>query len=155
MYSRAGELSDAILSLTSTPATDLKPTNSYACENASCLPLIAETVSSQDYHGGVQGLPVGEDEALSRQEKNQRIRKTLLRTKARHMGMICRTYELKVDKSHLAVETLEALRMLFLEAKWFYNDLLARSCERGGQKIFEADYKRKRVLIKNREGLFE
>ena len=54
---------------------------------------------------------------------------------ARHKMMSCRTFELKVDKSHLAEETLQALRLVFLEAKWFYNDLLARS-RMGEQDIF-------------------
>jgi hypothetical protein len=34
-------------------------------------------------------------------------------------------YELKVDVSHLSRHTLKALFMLFLEAKWFYNYILA------------------------------
>ena len=38
---------------------------------------------------------------------------------------------------------------MFLEAKWFYNDMLARG------QIFEADYKRRQVQVKNSDGSFE
>jgi hypothetical protein len=39
--------------------------------------------------------------------------------------MSCKTYELKLDKSHLSNESLHTLHRLFLEAKWFYNAMLA------------------------------
>lgn len=47
--------------------------------------------------------------------------------------MACETYELKVDRSHLSDETLGALRRLFLEAKWFYNHLIAQ------EEVWDAD----------------
>ena len=63
--------------------------------------------------------------------------------------MACKTYELKIDSSHLSEETLETLRRLFLEAKWFYNHLVASG------DVFHADYKTKAVQVKNKEGRFE
>jgi putative transposase len=81
--------------------------------------------------------------------KNQRIARTRLQTLQRHRSMLCRTYELKVDRSHLSEGTLETLRRLFLEAKWFYNDLVARG------NVFRADYKVTAVRVRNREKKFE
>jgi len=63
--------------------------------------------------------------------------------------MVCKTYELKVDKSHLLDQTLKTLRRLFLEAKWFYNDLVAKG------DVFHADYKTKLVQVRKKDGKFE
>ena len=70
-------------------------------------------------------------------------------TKERRRHQICKTYELKVDKSRLNLKSQEHLRRLFLEAKWFYNDILARG------NPWNADYKRVEVLVKNEDGLIE
>jgi putative transposase len=63
--------------------------------------------------------------------------------------MICKAYKLKVDKSHLSKETLESLRRLFLEAKWYYNDLVATG------DVFHADYKSRVVEVRNMDGNLE
>lgn len=63
--------------------------------------------------------------------------------------MACKTYELKVDKSHVPEVTLETLTRLFLEAKWFYNDLIAKG------DVFHADYKATVVRVRNKEKKFE
>lgn len=46
-------------------------------------------------------------------------------TQERRKLMICKTYELKIDKSHLPERCKKHLQKLFLEAKWFYNDSLS------------------------------
>jgi len=71
---------------------------------------------------------------------NQRIL-TKRETQQRHKQMICKSYELKIDKSHLSKELANHLRQLFLEAKWFTNYAIANG-------IFEVDYKIKTVQIK-------
>ncbi len=86
--------------------------------------------------------------------KNKRIAETKKETIARHERMVCKTYELKVDKSHLSQETMRVLRELFLEAKWFYNDMLARS-KQEGESVWTADYKRTEVLVKGKDGELE
>jgi len=63
--------------------------------------------------------------------------------------MVCKTYELKVDKSHLSKETLDTLRRLFLEAKWFYNNMIAKG------EVFHFDYKSKIVEVRNKDGKLE
>jgi len=60
--------------------------------------------------------------------------------------MSCKTYELKLDKSHLSNDNHHALYRLFLEAKWFYNAMLASP---GGPFAF--DYKQKDVVVLNKE----
>lgn len=85
----------------------------------------------------------------TRLTKNARIKKTLLETRARHHQQVCKTYELKVDLSHVSKKTDAQLRRLFLEAKWFYNDFLARG------NFLAANYKVKNVLVKNKNGALE
>ena len=89
-----------------------------------------------------------------RPDKNRRIAQSRSSNLARHKMMICKTYELKVDASHLSIETTRVLRLLFLEAKWFYNDMLFRSRQEGGN-IWTSDYKRTEVLAKSKDGEFE
>ena len=74
--------------------------------------------------------------------KNESIKASLNATKARRRHQRCRVFTVKLDKSHLTTETLNQLRMLFLEAKWLYNYLLAQS------NVFEVDYKLSAVPVK-------
>jgi len=55
--------------------------------------------------------------------------------------MVCKTYQIKVDKSHLSKTVLGQLRLLFLEAKWFINHIIASG-------VFSTDYKTKTVSVK-------
>ena len=86
------------------------------------------------------------DRTLDRLLKNQRIAKTRQLTLQRHRSKVCKTYELKVDKSHLSKETLGTLRMIFLEAKWFYNDLIAKG------DVLHAVYNSRAVEARNKDG---
>jgi len=79
---------------------------------------------------------------LSRAVKNRGIRATIRKTKVRRKTQVCKSYELKVDKSHTSTKTQECLRRLFLEAKWFYNNMLARG------DVWNADYKTTTVSVK-------
>ena len=81
--------------------------------------------------------------------KNRQIKKTMKETLARHEKMTCKTYELKIDRSHLSEETTRVLRLLFLEAKWFYNHLIAQG------EVWNADYAIKTVMVKNKDRLLE
>jgi putative transposase len=53
--------------------------------------------------------------------KNERIKATLKATKERRKQMVCRVYTVKLDRSHLNQESLNTLKLWFLEAKWLYN----------------------------------
>jgi len=74
--------------------------------------------------------------------KNEAIKASLKATKARRRHQCCRVFTVKLDTSHLNRETLHQLRMLFLEAKWLYNHILAQP------NVFELDYKLSAVPVK-------
>lgn len=57
--------------------------------------------------------------------KNQTISESLKKTKLRRKTQECKVFELKVDKSHLNKKTADALKRMFLEAKWLYNHALS------------------------------
>lgn len=57
--------------------------------------------------------------------KNETIKNTLKQTKERRKEQACRSFIVKVDKSHLSQQKLDNLNKLFLEAKWFYNYAIA------------------------------
>lgn len=82
--------------------------------------------------------------------KSKTIAKTLKATKAKCKTQICKVREMKVIKNKLSKEQAEHLRLLFLEAKWFYNYMLANPSLRNdiGAKI-------KVVSVKLPDGTFE
>ena len=59
-----------------------------------------------------------------RLEKNNRIREKSKQTREKRKSQICRVYRVKIDFSHLNEAQKEHLKMLFVEAKWLYNDAL-------------------------------
>jgi len=52
-----------------------------------------------------------------------------------------KTYQIKMDKSHLNKETLKYLDILCMEAKWFYNHMIAKG-------VYSTDPKIIKVLVK-------
>jgi len=80
--------------------------------------------------------------------KNTVIRDALKKTRERRKSQICKQYEVKIDRSHLNEESKQRLDRIFLEAKWFYNSILA------SQHIFdlpENHYKVEEVKVKIRD----
>jgi putative transposase len=63
-------------------------------------------------------------EAINKDKKNETIRTTLQATRMKRQRQLCKQYEFKLDKSHLGEKTEEALRRLFIEAKWYYNSIV-------------------------------
>ena len=59
-----------------------------------------------------------------RLEKNNRIREKGKQTRKKRKSQVCRVYRVKIDFSHLNEAQKEHLKMLFIEAKWLYNDAL-------------------------------
>ena len=59
-----------------------------------------------------------------RLEKNNRIREKGKETREKRKSQVCRVYRVKIDFSHLNEAQKEHLKMLFVEAKWLYNDAL-------------------------------
>ena len=63
-----------------------------------------------------------DEERLS---KNSRIAKTKQETKQKRKSQICRVYRVKIDMSHLNKAQILRLQMIFVEAKWLYNDVIS------------------------------
>ena len=79
----------------------------------------------------------------------EKIRESQKKTKERRKSKVCKTYEVKIDKSVLSSEKLNYLYRLFLEAKWWYNHLLSE------KNIFEIDCKLKKIQVMNKDKQFE
>ena len=62
-----------------------------------------------------------EEERLA---KNNRIREQGKLTREKRKSQVCRVYRVKIDFSHLSQAQRTHLKMLFVEAKWLYNDAL-------------------------------
>lgn len=52
------------------------------------------------------------------------IMKKRKETQERHSKMVCKTFEVRIQENSLSKEKLEILELLFIEGKWFYNDIL-------------------------------
>ena len=57
--------------------------------------------------------------------KNSRIAKTKQETKQKRKSQMCRVYRVKIDSSHLNKAQILRLQMIFVEAKWLYNDAIS------------------------------
>jgi len=56
--------------------------------------------------------------------KNERIKQSLKETREKRENQICKSFQIKIDKSHLSNSLIEQLEQLFREGKWFYNSIL-------------------------------
>lgn len=79
-----------------------------------------------------------------KQEHKDLRKNSLKETRNRRKTQICKSYELKFDKSHLSKEKLDYLNMLFLEAKWLYNSILSL------EGVFNFDTKIKTIFVLNK-----
>lgn len=86
----------------------------------------------------------------TRLAKSKATAETLKATKAKRKTQICKVREMKVIKNKLSKEQAEHLRLLFLEAKWFYNYMLANPSLRN-----DTGAKLKVVSVKLPDGTFE
>ena len=81
-----------------------------------------------------------------REIKNQQIKDTLAKTREKRKTQRRLVFELKLDSSHFNLKTKEALKMMFVEAKWLYNFYLSQ------EDIFKIDSKIDRVIHKDKDG---
>ena len=72
-------------------------------------------------------------------EKNRILSERASNTRQRHKEMSCITRTFKIDYSHLRLDQRESLKMMFVEAKWVYNSILASL--KDGKKLSEINYK--------------
>ena len=80
--------------------------------------------------------------------KNENIKKSMRETCLRRMSQICKVFVVKIDESRLTTKQSEQLKMLFVEAKWIYNDILAFSKE---NNIADYDTKIKNIKVLNKD----
>lgn len=59
-----------------------------------------------------------------RQAKNAAIKAAMKATHEKRKSQVCRVYLLKIQRNALSARQKEDLKMLFVEAKWLYNDIL-------------------------------
>ena len=79
--------------------------------------------------------------------KNDNIKQAMKSTLEKRSLQQCTVYTIKIDESRLTIKQKEQLKMLFVEAKWLYNDMLSFSQERN---ISEYDTKIKSVNVMNK-----
>lgn len=70
--------------------------------------------------------------------KNKNIASSMSATKYKRKKQQCRVYKVKIDESRLSTKQKEQLKMLFVEAKWLYNDCLNWLDENQGKYV--SDY---------------
>lgn len=89
----------------------------------------------------------------NKEQKNSKIKAAIRETLNRRKYQFCRVYELKIQTNRLSAKQKEQLKMLFVEAKWLYNDILNWANETEGNSPF--NYKSsKTVKVKQRDGKF-
>ena len=84
-------------------------------------------------------------------EKNAQIKATLLATKERRKTQKCFVFSTKIDYRKLNKLQKEQLQMLFVEAKWVYNDIINHL---ESDKLSSWDDKKKAVMVKQKDGSF-
>lgn len=84
----------------------------------------------------------------ARLNKNRRIKESIKATKAKRKNQTCSTFDLKIVDNKLSCTQREALKRVFLEAKWLWNECIA-----SGDPF---SYKpRKNVLVKTNDGTMD
>ena len=84
-------------------------------------------------------------------EKNAQIKATLLATKERRKTQKCFAFSTKIDYRKLNKLQKEQLQMLFVEAKWVYNDIINHLQD---NELSTWDDKKKSVRVKQKDGSF-
>ena len=88
---------------------------------------------------------------MSNVEKNTKIKATLLATKKRRETQKCFIFSTKIDYRKLNRLQKEQLRMLFVEAKWVYNDIINHLQD---NELSTWNDKKKSVMVKQKDGSF-
>lgn len=84
----------------------------------------------------------------ARLDKNRRIKESIKATKAKRKTQTCSTFDLKIVVNKLSRTQREALKRVFLEAKWLWNECIA-----SGDPF--AYTPRKTVLVKTKDGTMD
>ena len=87
-----------------------------------------------------------------RLEKNKRIKEAGQATREKRKHQVCKVFTVKIDESRLTAKQAEQLKMIFVEAKWMYNDALTFSKD---NNIADYDTKTKTVTVFNKDKIPE
>lgn len=85
--------------------------------------------------------------------KNASIKEAMKATHEKRKSQVCRVYMLKIQRNALSARQKADLKMLFVEAKWLYNDILNYGYIKGNS-VFNYDLGNT-VEVKLRDGTFE
>ena len=88
---------------------------------------------------------------MSNVEKNAQIKATLLATKERRKTQKCFVFSTKIDYRKLNKSQKEQLQMLFVEAKWVYNDIINHLQD---NELSSWNDKKTSVRVKLKDGSF-
>ena len=88
---------------------------------------------------------------MSNVEKNEKIKATRLATKKRRETQKCFVFSTKIDYRKLNKLQKEQLQMLFVEAKWVYNDIINHLQDK---ELSTWNDKKKSVMVKQKDGSF-
>ena len=88
---------------------------------------------------------------MSNVEKNAKIKATLLATKKRRETQKCFVFSTKIDCHKLNKLQKEQLQMIFIEAKWVYNDIINHLQD---NELSSWNDKKTSVMVKQKDGSF-
>ena len=88
---------------------------------------------------------------MSNVEKNTKIKATLLATKKRRETQKCFVFSTKIDYRKLNKLQKEQLQMIFVEAKWVYNDIINHLQD---NELSTWNDKNNSVMVKQKDGSF-
>ena len=88
---------------------------------------------------------------MSNVEKNTKIKATLLATKKRRETQKCFVFSTKIDYRKLNKLQKEQLQMIFVEAKWVYNDIINHLQD---NELSTWNDKKNSVMVKQKDGSF-
>ena len=69
-------------------------------------------------------------------ERNKKIRENGKATRLKHANQTCKSFIFKIDYFNCNKKQQEAIKMMFVEAKWIYNYLLANDLVYDGTNYF-------------------
>jgi putative transposase len=73
---------------------------------------------------------------MSNKCKNMQIKETLMNTYKKRANQTCRSYIVKIQDNKLNKKQLNALQMMFVEAKWYYNHIISLT-KNSNENIFK------------------
>ena len=86
-----------------------------------------------------------------RLEKNKRISQAKRSTIERHSSMLCKTFDVKIQKNQLNKSQKEALEKIFIEQKWYKNFILNWCEQDEGNKLSKFDTKTVKITHKDKD----